>query len=120
MIQLRQETITSNGRIKRWCRPGGGMVLYQMRLTLDGSPAELSSLQRVVYRVAGPDGVIEATATRPHRNFAAALWARAPAAITVVLSSAEGSGRVLEEALVLDPPDDDGATYEDVDLRNGF
>lgn len=120
MIQLRQETITSNGRIKRWCRPGGGMVLYQMRLALDGSPAELSSLQRVMYRVAGPDGVIEATATRPHRNFAAALWARAPAAITVVLSSAEGPGRVLEEALVLDPPLDDGTTYEDVDLRNGF
>jgi hypothetical protein len=120
VIRLRQETITSEGRIKRWCRPGGGVVLYQMRLALDGTASELSSLHRVVYRVAGPDGVIEATATRPHRNFAAALWARAPAAITVVLSSVDGAGGVLEEALVLDPPVDDGATYEDVDLRNGF
>jgi len=87
LITLRQEAITSEGRIKRWCRPGGGVVLYQMRLTLDGDAAEVASMERVIYRVAGPDGVIEVTATRPERNFAAALWAMTPAAVTVLLSS---------------------------------
>ncbi|MDQ1491395.1 MAG: hypothetical protein QOJ23_3909 [Actinomycetota bacterium] len=120
MIRLRQEAITSNGRIKRWCRPGGGVVLYQVRLALDGDSSEVSSMEQVVYRVAGPEGVIEVTATRPERNFAAALWAMLPAAITVVLSSPDGVVRVLEDRLTLDPPVDDGATYEDVDLRTSF
>ena len=120
MITLRQEAITSEGRIKRWCRPGGGVVLYQMRLALDGDPSEVASMERVIYRVAGPDGVIEVTATRPERNFAVALWAMPPAAVTVVLSSPDGVVRVLEERLTLDPPVDDGAAYEDVDLRTSF
>jgi hypothetical protein len=120
LITLRQEAITSDGRIKRWCRPGGGVVLYQMRLALDGDPSEVSSMEQVMYRVAGPDGVIEVTATRPERNFAAALWALPAAAVTVVLSSPEGVTRVLEDTLTLDPPVDDGATYEDVDLRTSF
>ena len=120
MIRLRQEAITSDGRIKRWCRAGGGVVLYQMRLALDGDPSEVSSMKQVIYRLAGPDGVLEVTATRPERNFAAALWARPPAVITVVLSSPDGVVRVLEDRLTLDPPVDDGATYEDVDLRTAF
>lgn len=120
LITLRQEAITSDGRIKRWRRPGGGVVLYQMRLALDGDAAEVSAMEQVVYRVAGPDGVIEVTATRPERNFAAALWAMPPAAVTVVLSSPDGAVRVLEDRLALDPPVDDGATYEDVDLRTSF
>jgi hypothetical protein len=120
LITLRQEAITAEGRIKRWCRPGGGLVLYQMRLALDGDPSEVSSMERVIYRVAGPDGVIEVSATRPERNFAVALWAMPPAAISVVLSSPDGGVRVLEDRLTLDPPVDDGATYEDVDLRTSF
>jgi hypothetical protein len=120
MITLRQEPITSGGRIKRWCRPGGGVVLYQMRLALDGDPLAVSSMEQVTYRVAGPDGFIEVTATRPERNFAAALWAMPPAAVTVVLSSPGGVVRLLEDTLALDLPVDDGATYEDVDLRTSF
>jgi hypothetical protein len=120
LITLRQEPITSNGRIKRWCRPGGGVVLYQMRLALEGDPCEMLSLDQVRYRVAGPDGVIEVTATRPERHFAAALWAMPPAAVSVVLSSGDAAVGVFEDTLTLDPPVDDGATYEDVDLRTSF
>ena len=120
MILLRQETITSDGRIKRWRRPSADDTFYQVRLSLDGDPAELGAVERVVYQLTSAGGLVVAPSTRPHHRFAAALWARPPASISAVLEYLTGARQRVEAELALDLPVDDGTNYEDVDLRYAF
>jgi len=120
VILLRQEAITSGGRIKRWTRPSAAGPYYQVRLSLDGDPAELGAVERVVYQVTGPGGLVVAPSTRPHHRFAAALWARPPASISAVVEYLAGPRERVEALLSLDLPVDDGTNYEDVDLRYAF
>jgi hypothetical protein len=120
MILLRQETVVSDGRIKRWVRPAADGAFYQVRLSLDGDPAELASVERVVYRVTSRGGLVVAPSTRPHHRFAAALWARPPASISAVVEYLAGPRRRVEAELALDLPVDDGTNYQDVDLRYAF
>ena len=120
MILLRQETITSDGRIKRWRRPSADGTFYQVKLSLDGDPAELASVERVVYQVTSEGGLVVAPSTRPHHRFAAALWARPPASISAVVEYLAGPRQRVEAPLSLDLPVDDGTNYEDVDLRYAF
>jgi len=119
VILLRQETIRSDGRIKRW-RPSADGTLYQVRLSLDGDPADLAGVERVVYQVASPAGLVVAPSTRPHHRFAAALWARPPASISAVVEYLAGPRHRVQAELTLDLPADDGTNYEDVDLRYCF
>jgi hypothetical protein len=120
MILLRQETVMSDGRIKRWTGPPGDGALYQVKLSLDADPNELASVERVVYRVTTGRGLVVAPSTRPHHRFAAALWARPPASISVVVEYLAGRRQRVETELSLDLPVDDGTNYEDVDLRYCF
>jgi hypothetical protein len=120
MILLRQEPVTADGRIKRWRRPSVDGALYQVRLSLDGDPSELASVERVVYQVSSQGGLVVAPSTRPHHRFAAALWARPPASISAVVEYLAGSRQRVEAPLSLDLPVDDGTNYEDVDLRDCF
>jgi hypothetical protein len=120
MILLRQEAVTSSGRIKRWRPPSDDSPLYQVRLSLAGDPAELASVERVVYRVTSRRGLVVAPSTRPHHRFAAALWTRPPASINAVIEYLAGETHGVEAELSLDLPGDDGTNYEDVDLRYCF
>jgi hypothetical protein len=120
MILVRQETVRSEGRIKRWRRPSADEALYQVRLSLEGDPSELASVERVVYQVTSGAGLVVAPSTRPHHRFAAALWARPPASISAVVEYLAGPRQRVEAELTLDLPADDGTNYEDVDLRYAF
>lgn len=120
MILLRQEPVTSDGRIKRWRRPASDGALYQVRLSLDGDPSDLEGVERVVYRVTSRGGLVVAPSTRPHHRFAAALWARPPASISALVEYLAGPRQRVEAKLSLDLPVDDGTNYEDVDLRYCF
>ena len=120
MIRLRQETITSDRRIKRWTRSSVAGPFYQVRLSLDADPADLAAVERVVYQVTSPGGLVVAPSTRPQHRFAAALWIHPPASISAVVEHRTGPGQRVEAALSLDLPADDGTNYEDVDLRYAF
>ena len=120
MILLCQEPVRAEGRIKRWRRPAAEGTFYQVRLSLDGDPAELAAVERVLYRVTSKGGLVVVPSTRPHHRFGAALWARPPASISAVIEYVAGHHRRVEADLALDLPADDGTNYEDVDLRYAF
>ena len=110
----------SDGRIKRWVRSAADGAFYQVRLSLEGDSAELASVERVVYQVTSPAGLVVAPSTRPHHRFAAALWARPPASISAVVEYLAGPRQRVEAELALDLPVDDGTNYQEVNLRYAF
>lgn len=120
MMVLRQETVLADGRIKRWRGPSTAGPLYQVRLSLEAEPVELAGVERVLYRLRTPRGLVVARSTRPHHRCAAALWARPPATIRASVEYVAGPPHHVEAELVVDLPADDGTNYEDVDLRYAF
>jgi hypothetical protein len=119
-ISLRQELVMAEGRIKRWRQPSTGAVLYQVRLSLAGTPPALDDVLSVDYRVTGRDTTVQAGSTRRHAHFRVALWSTVPADVEATLSVLRAPPATLTTELMLGLPADDGGTYLDLDLRYAF
>ncbi len=119
-IALRQELVSSEGRVKRWRQPSTSAVFYQVRLSLAGSPGVLDDVVGVDYRVTGRGRTVQASSTRRHAHFRVALWSTVPADVEATLSLLRAPPATLTTELVLSLPPDDGTAYVDLDLLFAF
>jgi hypothetical protein len=119
-VSVRQEMVTTEGRIKRWRQPSTGATFYQVRLSLAGAPPALDDVLSVEYHVTARDASVRAVSTRRHADFRVALWSTVPADVVVTLSSLRAPPATVTTELTPGLPADDGGTYLDLDLRYCF